>query len=117
MDLHIKSGAGPFSGREKAIKNLGGMVWLYEKHLAKFMSAYADSPLNIRNFLVEGNLQEARILAHSIKGLSGTLGLDRLSKASGALERAIINRSRSTELLLLNYEICLNEIIDACQKE
>lgn len=116
MELYTKSGTGPFSGRDKAIKNMGGMVWLYEKHLAKFMSAYADSPLNIRNFLIEGELQEARILAHSIKGLSATLGMDRLSKASAALELAIINRSCNIEILLLNYEVCLNEILDAHQK-
>lgn len=116
MVLHTGADADPFSGREKAIKNMGGMVWLYEKHLAKFMSAYADSPLNIRNFLIEGNLQEARILIHSIKGLSATLGMERLSKASGSLELAIINCSHNIEILLINYEICLNEIIDAQPK-
>jgi len=116
MDLHTESDSGPFSGREKAIKNMGGMVWLYEKHLAKFMSAYADSPLNIRTLIIEGDLHEARLLAHSIKGLSATLGMERLSKASAALELAIINQNRSIEILLLNYEICLNEIIDAGPK-
>lgn len=116
MELYTESAAGPFSGREKAIKNMGGMVWLYEKHLAKFMSAYADSPLNIRKLLIQGNLHEARLLAHSVKGLSGTLGLNRLSSAAAALETGIINQSRNMEILLINYEFCLNEIVNARQK-
>lgn len=111
MEPHSGYSSGPFSGREKAIRNLGGMVWLYEKHLTKFMTAYSDSPASIRNYLAEGNIHDARILTHSIKGLSATLGMDRLHHASCSLENAIKNHSCNIEIQLVNYEICINEIL------
>ena len=111
MDHKTKDDTNPFAGKDKAIKNLGGMVWLYEKHVARFMVTYADSPVNIRRLLISGETSEARILAHSIKGLAGTLGMDRLYHAAAALEKSITDSGPGTEIQLLHYEICLNEIL------
>lgn len=101
----------PVRDREAAIRNLGGMVWLYEKHLSKFRDTYADSPETIQNCLISGNREEARILAHSVKGLAGTLGLTRLFYAASILERAIISSDPAIYDFLDIYRQCLCEAL------
>ena len=80
----------PLSGRVEAIKNLGGNELLYNKHIGKFKINYANSTDHIDTLLEEQNYDEARRLAHSIKGLSGTLGMPNLQSAAAALEKAIL---------------------------
>ena len=111
MDNSSTKNACPFSGKEQAIQNLGGMTWLYDKHLHKFKSIYANSAAEIRSNLIQGNFKDARLLVHSVKGLSGTLGLHRLYSASSYLEKAIINSDSKLEELLSYYELCLNEVL------
>ena len=72
--------------RETAIKNLGGLTALYEKHLARFKIKYKNIDEEILNAINENDAEEARRLAHSIKGLSATLGLMALSTAALELE-------------------------------
>lgn len=79
----------PFSGREKAIENLGGSTALYEKHLNKFKLKYVQADEELLNLLQSGNIADAEIMAHSIKGLSGTLGLTPLYHASANLEQTL----------------------------
>ena len=114
-DIENKSRC-PFS-REESIRNLGGMVWLYEKHLLKFKTLYANSAEEIRSDLQTGRIEDARLLAHSVKGLAGTLGLDSLYIASSYLERSIINEELRLGERLLYYETCLNEVIKSSDKE
>lgn len=101
----------PADGRDEAIKNLGGMVWLYEKHLLKFKTKYSDSAAITREHLSNGNTDDARILIHSIKGLAGTLGLRRLYYAASDLEQAIKTSDTSTGMFLDIYEDILSEIL------
>lgn len=80
----------PFAGREEAIKNLGGHESIYNKHIKKFKANYSNSAAQISHLLEEKNFDEARRLAHSIKGLSGTLGMLNVMESSAELERAIL---------------------------
>ncbi|MDD4121823.1 MAG: ATP-binding protein [Eubacteriales bacterium] len=82
--------ADTFSGRTEAIKNLGGNELIYNKHINKFKANYADSAEHISSLLNEKNFDEARRLAHSIKGLSGTLGMLNVMDSSAKLEHAIL---------------------------
>lgn len=79
----------PLSGREEAIKNLGGMEALYNKHVQKFKRNYANSAEHIQILLEEKNYDEARRLAHTLKGLGGTLGMLDVMETSSELEKAI----------------------------
>ena len=80
----------PLSGKEEAIKNLGGLDSIYYKHIEKFKVNYVSSTDHIASLLEDKDYDEARRLAHSIKGLGGTLGMPRLQSASAALEKAIL---------------------------
>ncbi len=101
----------PLCEKETAIKNLGGMVWLYEKHLSKFKNTYADSAVKTRDYLIQGNTGDARILIHSVKGLAGTLGLRQLYYAASELEQAIIKSDPSLNTFLMLYDKYLKETL------
>ena len=104
-------------GRDKAIRNLGGMEWLYDKHLYRFRMNYADSYDKALEYLLQGRNNDARILIHTVKGLSGTLGLEQLYQASSLLERAIITMDPSLFTVLNSYNLRLKEAIPAQNKE
>lgn len=89
----------PFAGREEAIKNLGGLTSIYYKHVEKFKANYADSTRKIASLLAEKNFDEARRLAHSIKGLGGTLGMLDVMESAAELEKAILRGE--------GYDLCV----------
>ncbi len=98
----------PFAGREDAIKNLGGLESIYYKHVEKFKINYANSTEHISSLLEEKNYDEARRLAHSIKGLGGTLGMLDVMETSAELEKAILkgeNYDLSVELENFDKEL------------
>ena len=104
----------PFAGREDAIKNLGGLESIYYKHVEKFKNNYADSTEHIAALLAEKNIDEARRLAHSIKGLGGTLGMLDVMEASAELEKAILKgEDYDLSVELENFENELKAAIEA----
>ena len=64
---------------------------LYAKLLDNFRNRYREMSEKIRTELERGNLREVQRLAHTIKGVSGTLGAMELFEASSRLEAAIKN--------------------------
>ena len=65
---------------------------LYTKLLYNFHNRHQNIKEEIRTELEGGNLDVAQRLAHTIKGVAGTVGANRLSELSSKLETAIKNR-------------------------
>ena len=107
----------PLCERETAIRNLGGLVWLYEKQFSRFKSMYADSTSKTSDYLLYGNPGDARLLIHSVKGLAGTLGLHQLYYAAAELEQAIIRCDSSLNTYLVLYDKCLRDVITLSEKD
>lgn len=61
-----------------AIENMGNSPRLFMKHMNNFKSNNADLALRLSKFIEDGCYDEAAVLCHSIKGLSGMLGLTSL---------------------------------------
>lgn len=57
--------------------------------LQKFAADYADVGTTLRGHLDAGDLNEAADLAHSVKGVSGSLGVARLHQISADLEKRL----------------------------
>ncbi len=66
-----------------------GRMDSYLRLLGKFTENHNDDFFRIRSNLAAGNRDEARRLAHSLKGVSATLGATQIHKTSMELEMAI----------------------------
>jgi HPt (histidine-containing phosphotransfer) domain-containing protein len=59
---------------------------LYDKLLKRFEAEYGDFNDKLRAAVDAGNMEEASLLAHTMKGLAGNLGADDLHEASKVVE-------------------------------
>lgn len=82
--------------------------------MEKFKTNYAQTTEHITALLEEKDFDEARRLAHSIKGLGGTLGMLDVMEASAELEKAILKgESYDLRVELDNFDAELKAAIDA----
>ena len=83
-----------------------GRVASYERLLGKFARNHTGDFDLIRQHLRDGNIDEARRLAHSLKGAAGALGAAEIQKIAAQLEMAIRDKIEmsATEVLLKNTE-------------
>ncbi len=73
----------------KALKRLGCKPNFYHELLLDFYKDYQDITSKIKICLEEGDAESAERIAHTIKGLAGTLGITKLFEISEKLEQAI----------------------------
>jgi CheY-like chemotaxis protein len=59
--------------------------------LLSFAERYQDAPQKIREWMLAKNFVDIQYLAHSLKGVAGTLAAQELKEAASALENAICN--------------------------
>lgn len=62
---------------------------MVRKMLLKFCRDYKGTPERLGQLVQDGNLEEAQYLAHSIKGVSGTLGIDDVYRLFSDLETSL----------------------------
>lgn len=97
----------------KAAQNLGCSEKQYIKHLTKFKNSYGQVDIDIQNLLSDENYTEAHRIAHSVKGLAGTLGLIPLQQVSAELESALKEQSDKAATLLPIFK---NQLDGVCKK-
>jgi len=102
----------PFAGKTLAITYMGNNAALYNRAVSRFYENYEDLADKIVNLLKEDSYDDARILVHSIKGLSRTLGMTYLGDASEVLQYAIESKSNITSALE-EFTVCLEEVFAA----
>lgn len=73
----------------EGVAKIGGKEKLYRSLLTQFVFEYETAVTELGKHLESGNIEDARVLAHTIKGVSGNLSMMELHKASETLERAI----------------------------
>ena len=71
------------------VSRVGGDSRAYLRLLAKFIDNQVNAITRIRCALTEGNDEEAVRLAHTLKGVSGTIGATELQEAAAKLARAL----------------------------
>ncbi len=72
-----------------ALKRLGGKRKLLRKLIVDFHTKYASADAELRGMLRQGRVAEAQRLAHTLKGLGGTLEVAGLSEAARDVEAAL----------------------------
>ncbi len=93
---------------EAGIKNCNGKQKNYYRLLGRFQELHRDDPERIRQQLALNNLEEARRLAHTLKGVAATLGAEQVMTQAASLEQGI-KQGNSVEML----EETINELAQA----
>jgi two-component system sensor histidine kinase/response regulator len=65
----------------------------YEKSLRRFQNGQVTTPGELEKHLSAQDMDSAERLAHTLKGIAGTIGAGALQELSGALESAIRGRA------------------------
>jgi HPt (histidine-containing phosphotransfer) domain-containing protein len=88
---------------EAALIRVGGNRKLYKKLLIKFRDDYSNSFDEIQRAIENNNLKDAERYAHTVKGVAGNIGINKLQKIAGDLEAGI--RKQETD----RYDSMLKE--------
>lgn len=97
-----------------ALEQLGGSMKLYKTVVKGFNVRYSHVDQTIEQHLNRADLDEARRIAHSIKGLCGNLGALKLREKALDLEQAIKEESEDISKCLQAFSeelVCVNRDI------
>jgi CheY-like chemotaxis protein len=95
---------------------VGGNMKLYKKLLIKFRNDYSKSLSEIKTALENGNFNEAERFVHSIKGVTGNIGINKLYKITADFEAIIRKRETGKYKAMLNqYSRELNNTLTSLQ--
>ena len=97
--------------RADGLQRAGGNEALYQRLLASFREREADAAQRARASLQAGDRAEARRIAHSLKGLSGSIGAQALALASLRLEKTLDAADASPEPALQEWEEELAKVV------
>ena len=83
---------------ERGLKLLNGHLVAYLRLLRRFALEHADDMARLRQRMREGNRDEARRLAHTLKGISGNMGATGVQRITAELEAAINDNRDAAEI-------------------
>jgi two-component system sensor histidine kinase/response regulator len=83
----------------EGLVRVAGNRKLYLKLLRQFVDDESERAPHIRERVAAGDFATAERMAHTIRGVAGSLGARDVQAAAGALERAVKERAPSTEAL------------------
>lgn len=83
---------------ENALKRIGGNIRLYTKILQKFIQSQSSVVGEIKQVLGHDD-DKARFIIHTLKGLCGNIGATDLFQQSQQLEKRIIQKEASDEMI------------------
>jgi signal transduction histidine kinase/DNA-binding response OmpR family regulator/HPt (histidine-containing phosphotransfer) domain-containing protein len=97
-DLSVEWASIPGLNAKAGLRNLRDKVASYVRLLRQYARSHHTDMIRLREQLAAGDWTEARRIAHSLKGVSGTLGAVRVQTCAAALEKAIRDEPLSPEL-------------------
>ncbi len=90
-----------------AIVRIGGNTEVYKKILKKFMDAQESVIREIKTALEKNDFDQAKLLAHSLKGVAGNIGATELDQQAEQLE-SLIKQEKPTDQALEKVD---NELV------
>lgn len=98
--------------RHAALLRLGNNQELYDRLLVVFRQEHQTVGLQIRASLQAGEIETAHRQAHTLKGVAGAIGAERLREAAQRMEQACARGDSSAcEALLAQLEQALAEVL------
>ncbi len=99
---------------EKGLSRVGGNTKLYLKLLNDYATGYKSFIEDIRAAISEQKFEEARRLAHTLKGVSGNISADEVFSISEQLEKALTaTPPEECNQLLEKLSVALHSLIDS----
>lgn len=98
-----------------ALEQLGGSEKLYKTVVSGFNDRYRQVDEDINQYLQNSEMEDARRLAHSIKGLCGNLGAMQLRKKALELEVAIKSDAVNVQAYLQDFSKELGKVVEDIQ--
>jgi len=96
---------------QAALHRLSGNVSLLVNLLREFRAEWSHGSQSLKTLLHEGEREEATRRAHTLVGVSGTLGMFRLAPLAEALERALKSGRQDVDPLLTELGQALEEVL------
>ncbi|MBO9726757.1 MAG: response regulator [Novosphingobium sp.] len=107
---------GPFD-IAAALKRVNGKAPLLRKLIISFARTYASAAQDIRVRLAAGEITDARRLAHSLKGVAGSLELHELQARAGEVEASLAQEDAGqVEAGLSALELALDVAVAAARR-
>jgi HPt (histidine-containing phosphotransfer) domain-containing protein len=88
---------------------------LYLKILQGFVNDYGGKVLDLRKLVESSKFEDAARIAHTIKGLSGTIGAPQVQQLGLALENSLLNKQKDFDSLN-KFEESLKVLIDSLSR-
>lgn len=105
----------PLVDYEFGLSQLAGNAQLLNKMLGKFKAEFNDAPTFIKNKVNEGDLDAAKMKVHTVKGITGNLGLRALFESSKALETEL-KQGNTSEALIQEFAELMQASCDAIDR-
>ena len=96
QDLALTLSRIPGLNSKFGLASVRGRMSSYRRLLNKFSHDHMDDFSLLRQHMAAGDINEARRLAHSLKGVAGTLGAVAVQKSAASLEAAIKEEQAAT---------------------
>ena len=116
----VLSSLAPFPGIDlkKGLMHVGGNEERLGKLMVKFRKGQARVGEEIRTALDDGNRELAHRLAHTLKGLAGTIGANGLQESARKLETALKGTpgKADEDALLARMRESLNEVLEGLSR-
>lgn len=81
--------ASPALDTARGLASVAGKAGLYRSLLGQFREEFGDAENRLAAAVESGDLSRAGLLAHSLQGVAGNLGADRVRQAAAGLEGAL----------------------------
>ncbi|WP_281646019.1 transporter substrate-binding domain-containing protein [Parendozoicomonas sp. Alg238-R29] len=95
---------------QQGVNRLMGDEKLYRQLLCRFKEENRDFCDIVQNVWRQGDIDELRFQAHSLKSVAGNLGMEALSAAAAAVEKLSTNTPSDAEPLAGTMDILLSEM-------
>ncbi len=105
----------PLLNYDFALNQLGGNEALLSKMLGRFVAEFAIVPSEISAFLESNDINSAKIKVHTVKGISGNLGLQALFACATQFETEL-RAGQSSQTTLLEFTQITSETCIEIQK-
>jgi len=97
------------------LKRVGGNAELYRGLLVKFAAKNRDADVQVSAALEGGDRERAQRIAHTMKGVAGSLGIKRVQFAAEKLEEAIRGRDTAVSAILQDLTSLLSPQLEAIE--